>query len=296
MKLHTYKLLLLLFVGLLSSCEEDITDKVNIDSTRQLVITSFISPQDTALIVRVNKTQPAIGKTETAESLLISNATVNLSNGSQTIKLTYDPIRKLYRARATQLPIISGRTYTLTATTPDGFSTSGTCTVPALNGILIQDLSHSVEQITYDAGPDKYVYNRHTFTFKWQDAPGRGNYYHALTLREFKENFNNKTYRMPLDAYEVEKYFSDENQDGGTFSTSGQYTTSTNENEPSPNILRAHLSVTDRHYYLYHKTIEQQRETNANPFAEPTFIYTNIKGGLGVFAAYNQMQRSIVVP
>jgi len=42
----------------------------------------------------------------------------------------------------------------------------------------------------------------------------------------------------------------------------------------------------DVHYYKYHKSLSSNNEDN--PFAEPTLIYTNINGGLGVFAAYNK--------
>jgi hypothetical protein len=42
----------------------------------------------------------------------------------------------------------------------------------------------------------------------------------------------------------------------------------------------------DVNYFKYHRSLQQRLDTE-NPFTEPSIIYTNIKGGLGCFGAYN---------
>jgi hypothetical protein len=41
--------------------------------------------------------------------------------------------------------------------------------------------------------------------------------------------------------------------------------------------------------------VEQHQDANGNPFAEPVLVYTNVTGGLGVFAAYNQLKATLRV-
>jgi hypothetical protein len=50
-------------------------------------------------------------------------------------------------------------------------------------------------------------------------------------------------------------------------------------------FLKVYLLNTCKPYYQYHKSLENYND-GENPFAEPTPIYSNIEGGLGVFAAY----------
>jgi hypothetical protein len=52
--------------------------------------------------------------------------------------------------------------------------------------------------------------------------------------------------------------------------------------------LQASLLHTDRHYYQYHLSVRGASRSQDNPFAEPTLIYSNVTGGLGIFAAYNR--------
>ncbi|CAA9283047.1 MAG: hypothetical protein AVDCRST_MAG95-3437, partial [uncultured Adhaeribacter sp.] len=114
----------------LAGCEEDVTDKIKIDGKSQLVVTSFISPQDTVLTVQVQKTRPVVGITQNPNQGKIINATVALSDGTQTVPLLYEAQREIYRVKASALLIAAGKTYTLTVSTPDGLSAKGICTVP----------------------------------------------------------------------------------------------------------------------------------------------------------------------
>ncbi|MBD0254725.1 MAG: DUF4249 family protein, partial [Cytophagales bacterium] len=50
--------------------------------------------------------------------------------------------------------------------------------------------------------------------------------------------------------------------------------------------LYAYLLHTDRAYFEYHRTL--RANADSNPFAEPVLLYSNVEGGLGVFAAFNR--------
>ncbi|MDX2246198.1 MAG: DUF4249 family protein [Bacteroidia bacterium] len=46
------------------------------------------------------------------------------------------------------------------------------------------------------------------------------------------------------------------------------------------------LGTTDSAFYKYYQTVEQQKNTFYNPFSEPTPVFTNIEGGLGIWAGF----------
>jgi hypothetical protein len=50
--------------------------------------------------------------------------------------------------------------------------------------------------------------------------------------------------------------------------------------------LLIYIHSIDKHYYNFHKSIENVTDYGDNPFAESTHLYSNIEGGLGVFASY----------
>jgi hypothetical protein len=86
-----------------------------------------------------------------------------------------------------------------------------------------------------------------------------------------------------------ETYVSDDRKDGTLFiSSKGTYSTSANTITVRPFIIHAHLAVSDRNYYLYHRSVYLQNNVKDNAFAAPAIIYTNMQGGLGVFSGYNQ--------
>ena len=43
----------------------------------------------------------------------------------------------------------------------------------------------------------------------------------------------------------------------------------------------------DQAYYQFQEAVIRQRRSRNNPFAEPVLIPSNIDGGLGCFAGYN---------
>jgi hypothetical protein len=43
-------------------------------------------------------------------------------------------------------------------------------------------------------------------------------------------------------------------------------------------------------YVKFHKSLDEIKRNNDNPFAEPSRLYTNVKGGFGVFVGYNRTE------
>lgn len=51
-----------------------------------------------------------------------------------------------------------------------------------------------------------------------------------------------------------------------------------------------------REYYDYVRSVNSAISGNANPFAQPQSLISNVKGGIGVFAGISQTRRNIIVP
>ncbi|MBC7892077.1 MAG: DUF4249 family protein, partial [Sphingobacteriaceae bacterium] len=117
---------------ILASCQnlrEEIEPAALTGQADKLVVTSFISPQDSLLSVKVTRSQ-TLGTDPISTAAPVTNARVVLSNGSASVTLVYSAQRQFYGVEAKKFPIGSGKTYTLNVQTPDGQRVSARCTVP----------------------------------------------------------------------------------------------------------------------------------------------------------------------
>ena len=295
---HSFILGLLILIA--TGCEKDVSDEVNTVVKPKLAIFSFISPQDTVLVVKVYKTQTILGFSQVFDTIGIRDATVTLATDNKSATLGYkrQGINReaYYGVEAAALPIVPGKTYTLTVATPDGLRATGVCTIPRTEGITITDLMHTEQEKQDEWSPNR-TYVDHTFDFKFRDAPGSNSYYRTDAYYKFKNNQNGGRLESFSMSYDNRKTFITDTHQNGLVLDAPTATFSTFEDnfQERPYTLFAHLSVTDRSYYLYHQSLDRQIDTDGNPFAEPTIIYTNIQGGFGVFCGYNQLKASLLV-
>ncbi|WP_164891013.1 DUF4249 domain-containing protein [Botryobacter ruber] len=288
----------LLALFILPACEDDVSNLPNVDMSPRLVVNSYISPQDTELKVQLQMTQPAIGKIKTPEELKVRNATVNLSDGTKTVSLAYDLETDAYKTSAANLPVVAGKTYFLNVSTPGGYKAEASCTVPITSGIAITDLDYNSS--VPDWSPQSLD---HRLSYKWTDAPNTANYYRTLgyiLIRQPDFNGNIQTMKQPfyLSDDETKTYIADQ-KTSGSLLKSPEFNTNTYDGIGRPGEteyeIHALLIVCDKNYYQYHHSVLTASRTEGNPFAEPTFVYSNIKGGLGVFGAYNEVDSFITV-
>ncbi|WP_077923740.1 DUF4249 domain-containing protein [Spirosoma sp. 209] len=313
------KLSILFYSGLLSvlllagcdSLRQEVEPKGITREGEKLVVTCFISPQDTVLVALVTRSLPVLG---TADPILtptsVRDATVTLSDGSQTITMT-STIGRLpliaydYRADAREMPIIVGKTYTLTVSVPDGRQVTARCTVP---GPVPIDQVVLDSSITNEFGLTTKNYHAR---LRWRDPAGQPNYYRVAGDNEY-------TYRsqyVPTPGGPVKDTLI-KTRSGWTFNN-GSTTTDIGRDGQEIVSQRARLAIAyswingqqqvsrptgpinayllsvDENYYRYHDSVERQNEVGGNPFAEPVPIQTNVQGGLGCFGAYNQARASV---
>lgn len=273
---------------ILTGCEKEVTNIKIPQSPPKLAIAAFISPQDTILRVSVVKSAPVLGTSRlTPEN--IKDATVTLSDGTNTVILPFNENERVYTTDAKSLSVLPGKIYFLNVSNPEGLQASASCTVP-----LSQNNTLEILKELEDEGLGT---KSHVVELRWTDTPGEINYYRASL--EIQSVF---TYTRPdtrkdttIIRYDnllwgTSPLYSDNRLDGSGFVSPKGKIYNMEYIDKDPNVHYAaiigHLLNTDEHYFRYHQSV--RNNNNENPFAEPTPIYSNVEGGLGVFAAYNR--------
>lgn len=298
-KIFLYSLLIVSQLIMLS-CEsliKEIDPSFLPETDSKLVVACFISPQDTVLAAKVTETKLLIGTTGDIRDD-ITNATVSLSDGSKSIRLIYSPKLDYYRALPSELPILVGKTYTITVNTPDGRQVSASTTVP--NNVEIKEVKIDSTTVNDFQQGNSVTNTEYDVKVIWQDKAGETNYYRAISAYdvtyEISETKTNKKLSDTLISSLVDlRTIDDKDTDGQLLSLNRTFLPSMNIGNVQNNRevsgkrldkIKVGLFQTDIHYYNYHTSLRRQRENN-NPFAEPVLLYTNINGGFGCFGAYN---------
>ncbi|MEZ0607621.1 DUF4249 domain-containing protein [Fibrella sp. WM1] len=287
----------------------------NIPSAKlQMVVQSFISPQDTVIAVYVDYPTSILGLYGNGSAdrypyrRPIQEATVDLSDGTKTVRLTRRnlPIppnnyssELFYGVDAREFPIIAGRTYTLTASAPGFPSVSARCTVPA----PVQPDDIRLDSTVYILGNGRQV--DYLAQLRWRDPVGTPAYYHVtgrLNADITQPNFQtdrDTTYQtsQTLSLNSEERYQTDQNRDGQSMvsgnlkGTAYYWPKDAPESRSTTRFANVSLTLTlqryDENLYRFRDAILRQNRQGDNPFAEPVLITSNIQNGLGCFGAYN---------
>jgi len=270
-------LISLLIIFTFSSCENMVTDVDAPVSAPKLVVSGFITPGLPDIKIRVYKSRPLYTPTQnTGEYPALETALVNLSDGTTSVTLPFDPQLKCYRISQDELKIEKGKTYFLTVTN-NGETVNAQATVPDLTPPDLEVTS--LDTITGDW--EQTMYRAH---LRFRDLAGKGNFYSITSSFIYYIEGENQPYIYETGFSRGEPYMSDINNEGEYFAF-----TTDDIFMPYPDSelrLVFTLAVTDENYYHFHKAIRNFDDDN--PFAEPSPIYSNVNGGLGVFAAYVQ--------
>jgi hypothetical protein len=279
-----------LLLGLLSfmaGCEKDATNVDLPETNPKLVLGCFISPQDTLITVEVGRSNPIFGNNHnTSGHLYVLDASVTLSDGSTSIVLPLVNTgvqQGTYIINASLFPISPGTTYYLTVTTPQGENVSASCTVPISN-VTTMSLDYT------DTVPSDSYNDPINVTAKWQDIPGQVNYYrvYGSMLMEGEHISNGWTVKDTSNSEMYGNNFkslinaSDKDGSQLSFRLDGYYF----GDGFNTRIVGYGIYIlnVDLNYYNYQKSLENY--SYGDPFSEPSPIYTNVNGGLGVFAGY----------
>ncbi len=312
MKTPVFFLLIGLTISLFgcgSLVQEVSPDKIP-TATAKVVVHSFISPQDTVLAVYVQAPRSVLGTQfvdyghSSYYERSVQNAVVKLSDGTTTVQLSVvgGAIPLYYGIDARKPPIVAGRTYTLTVSTPYFPPVTAQCTVP----VPVKPTEIRLDSTTQA----QFDYTGVTYISRlvWQDPPEKVNYYqvsgHTTETSTYntqyqpgKPKHDTTTTGFSTLFFNRSTLISDQNQDGSQLiSPKGERTLfSSPDQQYNAVIVTLGLSAVDENYYRYRSAVAQQTSAADNPFAEPVLIPSNIVGGLGCFGALNQASLSLKV-
>jgi hypothetical protein len=272
----------ILLTCLILSCRKD----AEIDLPQYsptLTIHSYISPLDSGVTVYVNISKPAYNNSFNDPGN-VTDATVKISDGIHSAALSYRPgIGKnslsYYFIDSSSFKIVVGQTYTLNITTPDGKAASATTTIPEI--VNINSLSY--EEVAAQFGDSAY-----RIKVGFHDPAGKDDYYkfgaYVLNIDSNINMINSSS------STNFSTYF---NKDGSEITDEMMAFKMPAHSQPPGivNYLDFRLYHVSREFYIYHQSIEGSRDNG--PFTEPSVPFTNITGGVGVFAGYNYDMKMI---
>ncbi len=275
---------------MLISCKKEVSQKIAAVEP-QLVVQSFFAPGDDSIRVELDYSKNYFGDQQNRSQLLnsISKAIVQVESGGSTKTLTWSEKNRYFTVSTREMPLIQNADYHLNVTTLEGLKAEATTTVPS----LIEEV-----ELTKTVGKTKDQSRTDRITLRIKDEKGKKNYYQfrlfsyfAYTVPEvFNEyheigqkldNDNNDLSENVIASFNNDVYL---NNGGGG---SGVVVEAT---------YRAFFIKATEEYYKYLQISKDNNNAGGNPFAEPVPIYTNIKGGLGVFASYQIQERRMAYP
>ena len=265
-------------------------DRLNREAAK-LVVTCFLSPQDTVLAVKVTRSQPVLGENTgfSTTGINVPDATVRLSEGERTVMLAYNATLSFYGAGVQQLPVVAGRTYVLTVQTPAGEQAIGSCTIPG----LVQPIGIAFDSLTNNQFGRQV--KRYFVRARWLDPAGQANYYQTTGAYRFVVRDPKALGKEQFGYLSVDNsnngLLTDRNTDGREMVSERLFMNSVYYGNNSQNEITSvliNLLNTDQAYYQYQDAVARQSQVLGNPFAEPVPIPSNIQGALGCFGAYNR--------
>ena len=291
-----------IFLAGCDSLRNEVTPDQLTSESAKLVVTCFLSPQDLVLAAKITRTKTVLGnQAGSSGDNNVTNAVVKLSEGGRSAVLYYDAKAGVYRADIRLLPLVAGRTYTLTARIPNGKLLTSTCTIPA----PVELAGTTFDSLTEEQSGRPY--RRYFIRARWQDPAGQLNFYQVTGLFRSVVNCPACEKKPTYQAKEVVSHVrfdsnvgnlqGDENTQGRMMTSepgmvSGVYLDEKQplcfENQYKSALVIINLLNADPSYYAYLNGVERQAQVAGNPFAEPVPLPSNIDGGLGCFAGYNR--------
>jgi hypothetical protein len=281
-----------------SSCTKDASD----DSYARLpgyepklAMTAFVSPDQNPNRILITTTIARFGERTVINPhpvklvLLEDFNEVQIDTFSKTIAEYYH----YYYIR--NLKFKEGHTYTLKVTSDAGFEASGTCQIPQRHDFEIK-VDTSSRKMTDEWGSNLLIPSA---KISIKDAQGEPNFYRLLFYNEIyiksgKKSLDSSPDNPVTPAWNPsvgDVMYNDIGRDGQRIILRSIEFFPINLSPNVSNIeydsafLRVYLLSTDKPYNDFHLSLHNYT-TGEDPFTEPSFLYSNIVGGVGIFASY----------
>ena len=276
------RLISILFVISLISvaCEKDAKNALLPGFEQKLVVTSFLCPADSISFIGVTLNRPVYGELQPYQSPGIVSGWI--SDGEKEIRMTTTDSGLVFTKN--EMTILNNKTYSIIISNENGLSSSAKCTIPDKFDFEITIDTFSVVHESIDEWDNEY---REQFvSVKFKDNPAKENFYHLIgEIDGFYPYGDTVILFKEFIRFEKDIFTDRERNADGFISFNGPFQDICCPGTPISYIFRIYLLDTEESYYLYHKSIFDYKDDD-NPFTEPTPVYSNIEGGLGIFTSY----------
>jgi hypothetical protein len=294
--------LFLVFTFHLSSCRKVASDVVPPAFVQKLVVNAFLSPDKLNNRIFISSNERRFGELS-GPFEPFGNVSLYIYENSKEIQ--FDTVCENYFGSGKNYWIQNfqfkeGQTYNLKVISDMGLEAEATCKIPVKRDF------HITVDTTYRKTIDEHRQRISLLTAKISitDYPGEANYYRLLYLYEtyhpgfpYKKHLSYKDINesaipgwAEVNAWQNDRVSNDIGLDGKKFilrtiEFQPIYLDHQSWLDPDSAFLRIYLLSTDKPYYDFHKSLENF-SLGDTPFVEPSFLYNNVKGGLGIFASY----------
>jgi len=284
MKFYRITICLLSFLlVLLSSCTKDVINIRVPEYSPALVINSFIAADMPVSDVTVSAPEKVFGDLSDIQSP--GNLTASISDGTTRFELAVtesDTFGHIFTLSTSDLTIKEGKTYYLSVSNDKGLTAEASCTVPKKRDFKI--VVDTVQQLS----DNDYWGRLASISFKISitDWAGENNYYRMLCSFQ---SYGNPVFIYSSGATDMpDIMYNDKGRDGEklilrTLEPIGVPLDA--PYRPDSAFLRIYLLNTDKEYNDFHQSL-LNFSFGDQPFTEPSTVYSNVRGGLGIFAAY----------
>jgi hypothetical protein len=274
-----------LIIAFFSSCKKDASNVDMPEFIQKININAFISPDLPENVIFVSSTKPRFGELKGIER--IGNLSLNFYEDSKLIPL--DTIREIkenvgYYFHIRNFKFKEDHTYHLKVISDLGLEAEASCKVP-----LKRDFKIKVDTILRNT-LDEYGIKMSTLVIKTSitDFPDETNYYRLLYSYDSYLNGNPVRLDLHLDLGDLMK--NDIGAEGKeiflrSLELDPQFINSPYWTKSDSALLKIYLLSTDKPYYNFHTSLRNY-SMGDTPFTEPSFLYSNVQGGVGIFASY----------
>lgn len=288
-------LFFILSTFLLISCEKE-ADIETPSSTPKLVIHSFICPDDTIVKVHVSTTRNIFGLLNDYPKDIA--ASIVMFDGEEAVEF-YPMYEEGFWF--SKHKIMAGKEYKLVVKCPGYPDVTATCKVPQIRTLDVE-IDTTSEFVKYEFFDPNFPQSQSDYNgffaqkivVKFSDMAGEANFYNVLAYTSIEKYNGTETQVLYPQAREGEDYyngpisykvFTDKLRDGSDFLCSFKNVYFNNDTSQYAININALVLETDAAYYQYHSSLNNYSGTD-EPFTEFSPIYSNIQGGMGVFASY----------
>lgn len=268
---------------ILAACEKEIPFDGEL-SEQKIVLNCYIGAGESEIFAEVSRTETVLSD---KPFTFVSNATVQLFSGSALVgtftslgagkyKLTYN--------------VEAGATYTLKCTDPllgtveataqvpypvpisslmvepgEGFESRFDVELEFTDGASDNDFYQLLFYLDFDAVPGVWSFETNEEILRNTNEIGDNTFFYTNECLFPDNAFNNETIALSMSVF-------------GFLDTTAK-------------VQLIHIS---EEYYNYQKSLFTANQTSGNPFSQPVQVFSNIEGGIGIFAGYAVYEESLM--